>query len=1252
MTLQDGGANVAVVSRHAERILFCIFDGSTEMARIPLSERKGDVHYGFVPGIIEGTLYGLRAEGPWQPEHGRCFDPAKLLLDPYATRITGPFAHHPQLMAHGTESAPLVPKAIAGHAPDREKPLPPQRPHFIYEVGVKAFTKCHPDIRPETRGTVAALAEPAVLDHLKRLGVDTIELMPLCAWIDERHLPALGLANGWGYNPVSFMAPDPRLAPGGLADIRATVRALHDAGIRVVLDMVFNHTGESDVHGTTLSLRGLDEALYLRRAGKELVNDTGCGNTLALDEPHVLRLAMDAMRSWVTRTGIDGFRFDLATVMGRTASGFSPHAPLLAAIEQDPLLSRLIMIAEPWDVGPGGYQLGNFPPRWQEWNDRYRDEVRHFWRGDAHMAGAFATRLAGSSDIFSQRHRRPSASINFVAAHDGFSLRDSVTYPAKSNFANGEDNRDGNTHEPTWPHGDVKALLATLFLSRGTPMLTAGDEFGRSQNGNNNAYAQDNETTWLDWAKADQSLIAFTAALVALRHSLAPFLADSFLTGEREEDQPFPDAAWFGADGGPMNWQDDGATVLGLLLSAASKRVAFVFNRGSSSPSITLPHRGGYRWASMFCSGEGEGLPPASVTVFTEERITVSGISDDELAALAGAAGIEGEWWEVDGTHHRVSPETQRALLAAMGLSFHDDDALHHSRGLLARPAPIVTHADEPVLLWPAGERRRRILIESEHGMEERDLAPGIELSGSLPPGRYRIRAENEEAHPRWVIVSPGRCFVPEDIAGGKRVFGLASHLYALRHNGSDGIGDFETLRRFAELTEDVGGRYAGLNPLHHLFPSDRSRASPYQPSDRHYIDPLYISIAQLLSRFSLPETARVAEENRAAFAALDELLLVDYDSVWTAKSRVLESAFREFTPTADFELFRRDGGRSLIDHGHFEAERMGEAPIEARIAYRAFLQWLADVQLAEAGAHRNLYRDLALGCAIDGGEIKSHPAAFANGVSIGAPPDPFSAAGQVWNLPPFSPLALKGEGMEPMRRVISANMRHAAALRIDHVLGFARQFWVPQGAEGRFGAYVRFPLDALIAITALESQRHNCLVVGEDLGTVPEGLRDKLAEAAIFSYRVLWFEREGAGFKPPAAYPSQALACLASHDLPTFSGWRQGRDIEIARLIGQQDGLDLDARKAKRAAEANALDALAGDASSAAAHGLVASTASRIMLIQADDLAGEIDPLNVPGTDKEWPNWRRRVHVTVEKLAERPSAQDILNRVKQERAE
>jgi glycogen operon protein len=1256
VTIQGGGVNVAVVSRHATRVMFCAFEGDVEMARVALPQRLGDVHYGFIAGVADGTHYGLRAEGPWHPDQGHRFDSSKLLLDPYALELSRPFRHLPELAERGRDTAALVPKGVVRSIAGDARGLAPRRPEFIYEIPVKAFTRLHPGVAAPRRGTVAALAEPAIIAHLKRLGADTVELMPLTAWIDERHLPALGLANAWGYNPVSFFAPDPRLAPGGLAEIRRTVDALHATGIRVILDVVFNHSGESDEFGAVLSLRGLDNALYYRHADGRLVNDTGCGNTLALDERPVMQLAMDAMRSWVTRTGIDGFRFDLAPVLGRRASGFDANAPLLAAIEQDPVLGRLTMIAEPWDVGPGGYRLGQFPARWHEWNDRYRDDVRRFWRGDEHAAGAFATRLAGSSDIFAP-HRLPSCSVNYVAAHDGFTLRDTVSYAAKDNMANGEGNRDGNGHEPTWPGGDVRALLATLFLSRGTPMLTAGDEFGRTQGGNNNAYAQDNEITWLDWENADAGLIEFTCSLAALRTSLAPFIRDGFLAGAANGADQFPDASWVGADGGPMAWSEAAQAVLGLILSDGTKRVALFFNRGRSRAEARLPQRTGRRWLRIFCSGDGAALPPQSVTVFREERHGArKGLADAELVTLAGAAGIESEWWEVDGTHHTVGIDTMRALLKALGLPHATGDDAAEARRIIAAPTPIIGTAGRPILLAEPADSRRRIVVNGPAGETLLDVAPGSAGTLLLDAGCYACWVEGEPGTRRAIIVSPGHCHLPAEIIRGRRVFGLASHLYSLRHKAGEGAGDLETLRRLAELTDKLGGRYAGLNPLHHLFPADRSRVSPYQPSDRNYIDPIYISIARLIETLGLPKTRAAAETARAAFAQLDGLAHLDYAAVWAAKSKLLERAYAEFRGDPRFDAFVKDGGEALLAHGRFEAERAGEPSTGTRISYRAFLQWIADSQLETAARHGNLYRDLALGCAFDGGEIAADPDSFAAGVSIGAPPDPFSASGQVWNLPPFSPLALAQRDYRPMRRILAANMRHAAALRIDHVLGLARQFWVPKGTDGRDGAYIRFPLGALLAVTAQESQRHHCLVVGEDLGTVPEGLRETLAAAGIFSYRVLWFERAGSGFTPPERYPRQALACLASHDLPTFMGWRAGRDVGIALQLGLLDAAQAEDRLAERAREVRDLADMAhvkaDDAitMSAAVHGAVAQAPSQIMLVQADDLSGETDPLNVPGTDREWPNWRRRVSVAVEDLASTVLGAAIVARVRQER--
>ncbi|WP_353216195.1 glycogen debranching enzyme, partial [Sandarakinorhabdus sp.] len=467
--------------------------------------------------------------GEWVPEQGLWFDPAKLLVDPYAVQLDRRFVQDPALAMFGTDTAHLVPRTLV-QAP--VLPLASAAPMFdrgglIYEINVRGFSMCHPGVPPALRGTVAALAQPAVIAHLQMLRVAAVELMPITAWIDERHLGPLGLRNAWGYNPVAFMALDPGLCPGGVAELRATVAALHAAGIGVILDLVFNHSGESDVHGGVLSLRGLDDAFYARAPDGTLINDSGCGNTLDFDYAPVRALTFASLRHFVAACGVDGFRFDLAPIMAR-GPGFAPDAPLFAEIAADPLLADRVLIAEPWDIGPGGYQLGNFPANWLEWNDRFRDDVRRFWRGDGRLADV-VTRIAGSSDVFGDQCR----SVNFLAAHDGFTLADTVAYAHKHNHANGEDNRDGHGDNQSWNCGhegpsddpavlarraaDVRALLATLFASTGTIMLTAGDEFGRSQHGNNNCYAQDNAISWVDWQQRDRALEAHVATLAEVR---------------------------------------------------------------------------------------------------------------------------------------------------------------------------------------------------------------------------------------------------------------------------------------------------------------------------------------------------------------------------------------------------------------------------------------------------------------------------------------------------------------------------------------------------------------------------------------------------------------------------------------------------------------------------------------------------------------------------------------------------------------
>jgi glycogen operon protein len=556
-----GGIRFAVRARDAKSVQLCLFQDNRE-ERMEM-QRDGEIFAATVAGIGPGQRYNFRAHGDWKPQAGLFFDAEKLLVDPYAKLLDGRFACNPRLSQRGEDTAAAVPKAVVADSPPTKPTLPPlfKPGGLIYELNVQGFSRNHTDVPSALRGTIAALAHPAVIAHLQKLRVNAVELMPVVAWIDERHLPPLKLHNVWGYNPVVPMALDPGLAPGGVAELAATVAALRQADIGVILDLVLNHTGESDLAGPILSLRGLDNRCYARTADGSLVNHTGTGNMLNAADQVVRSLILDSLRHFAG-LGVDGFRVDLATVLARDPD-FDSRAPIFAAIAADPLLRDRIMIAEPWDMGPGGYQLGRFPSNWLEWNDRFRDDVRRFWRGDGQTAGVLATRMMGSSDIFAAEKTR---SVNFLAAHDGFTLADLVSYAEKHNEANGEKNRDGRDENYSWNNGiegttsdaailerrkaDMRAMLATLFTSRGSPMLCAGDEFGRTQGGNNNAYAQDNDITWLDWQNRDTELEDFVTNLAAAR---AEYLAD-------EAADLVPQAEWRDLEGKmmtPAKWEDE-----------------------------------------------------------------------------------------------------------------------------------------------------------------------------------------------------------------------------------------------------------------------------------------------------------------------------------------------------------------------------------------------------------------------------------------------------------------------------------------------------------------------------------------------------------------------------------------------------------------------------------------------------------------------------------------------------------------------
>ncbi len=646
-TTAQTDVNFAVFSAHAQAVELCIFDatGVHELQRIGFPARTGDVWHVRLIGAAAGLIYGLRAHGPWQPELGHRFNPSKLLLDPCARDIVGHFEWRSEHFASNTlDNAPHALKARVVDAGfdalfdwrGDQAPRTPIDQTVIYELHVKGFTALHDGVPASMRGTYAGLASPASIAHLKRLGITAVNLLPVHQHLDEQRLAAQGLSNYWGYNTIGFFAVEPgyamstgtgpagaietqtqtetettnaadRLSASPRDEFRAMVRGLHAAGIEVILDVVFNHTAESDADGPNLSWRGLDNRSYYRSMPDQsgvLDNLTGCGNALDLRHPRVLQQVMDSLRYWVSTMHVDGFRFDLAPVLGRGDHGFDARAAFFQAVAQDPTLQGVKMIAEPWDIGPGGYQLGRFPTGWLEWNDRFRDTVRGHWLGHRHGdetsqsadRGELAQRLTASAELFNQQQREPAASVNFITAHDGFTLHDLVSFNHKHNHANGEDNRDGHSHNLSWNCGEEgrsgnaqvlsrraalqRALLATLLLSQGTPMLCAGDELGHSQGGNNNPYCQDNATTWIAWSQADDSLIAFTALLIKLRRDWLP-LANRWLHGKADA-LGAPELLWLRGDGEPMqrdDWHDPQPGVLGALIGKPGKQADAVHSR-------------------------------------------------------------------------------------------------------------------------------------------------------------------------------------------------------------------------------------------------------------------------------------------------------------------------------------------------------------------------------------------------------------------------------------------------------------------------------------------------------------------------------------------------------------------------------------------------------------------------------------------------------------------------------------------------
>jgi glycogen operon protein len=652
----DGvGVNFALFSAHATKVELCLFDddGRREIERIVLPEYTDEVWHGYLPDARPGTVYAYRVHGPYEPEAGHRFNPHKLLLDPYAKALVGQLRWHDSLFGYRVgspkedlsfdrrDSATFMPKCrvVDPAFTWSETPAPriPWDRTIFYETHVRGFTKLHPAVPEQFRGTFTGLARAEAVNYIKSLGVTSVELMPVHAFLDDRHLLERGLRNYWGYNTIAFFAPEPRYMTSPWAnEFKEMVSRLHDAGLEVILDVVYNHTAEGNERGPTLSFKGIDNASYYRLlpdTPRYYINDTGTGNTVNLSHPRVLQMVTDSLRYWATEMRVDGFRFDLATILGREPYGFDEGGGFLDSCRQDPVLSGVKLIAEPWDIGPGGYQVGGFPPGWAEWNDKFRDTVRAYWKGDEGKLGDLAARITASADCFNRRGRKPWASVNFITAHDGFTLNDLVSYNDKHNEANGEDNRDGHANNHSWNHGvegptddpEITALrerqrrnlMATLLLSQGTPMILAGDEFGRSQRGNNNSYAQDNELSWIRWDEiddGDRALTDFVRRLAWLRHSNPVLRSTRFFTGEADPETGIKDVTWLtpaATEMGIEQWHDMRARCFGVLLDGRAQRsrtmdqrseavLLIVFNAYHDMVEFTLPEApGGGDWRCL-----------------------------------------------------------------------------------------------------------------------------------------------------------------------------------------------------------------------------------------------------------------------------------------------------------------------------------------------------------------------------------------------------------------------------------------------------------------------------------------------------------------------------------------------------------------------------------------------------------------------------------------------------------------------------
>ena len=1202
-TFDGRGVNFAVFSRVATRIEVCLYDPADphrEIDRCNLPEVSEHVWHGYVGDLRPGALYGLRVHGPYDPAQGHRCNPNKLLVDPYAKAVwseidwkqpvTGYTPEHEEadLSFDTADSAAGVPKGvIVDPTFDWGDDRPPETPWHrtvIYETHVRGFTKLHPDVPEELRGSYAGLAHPSVIKHLTDLGVTAVELLPVHEFADDGFLEDKSLRNYWGYSPLNYFAPEQRYAsdqrPGAqVAEFKAMVKALHAAGLEVILDVVYNHTCEGNHQGPTVSFRGIDNATYywLMPEARYYLDFSGTGNSLNASNPQVARLIADSLRYWVSEMHVDGFRFDLASTLGRVRRGeFSRQAPIFQIIGQDPVLSRVKLIAEPWDLGLGGYQVGNFPAPFREWNGKFRDALRRYWKGDENLASEIGYRLTGSADLFWGERGQPQSSINFITAHDGFTLHDLVSYGSKHNEANGENNQDGADDNQSWNHGvegetddpEIVALrdrqernmLATLLLSQGVPMLLGGDEMGRTQRGNNNAYCQDNALSWFDWKLDDRrrGLLEFTRRVIALRQRHPALQNSRFLVGDHMWDSQFKDLAWLRPDGiemDPEDWQKPWIASLGLMLGGdairmtneAGERIVgdgllLLMNAHHEPITFQFPAEAGPGWlfevdtaapqkpAGAACAGEYQ-VAPRALALFRQPL-------DQELARDAAAAPA------------RVARREMQQRRRRAGVVIPLFSIRSASQWGVGEIADIPKFAD-----WA-----------SQAGFSVLQLLPVNEVS-SVDASPYTALSAFA-LDPVYLSLEGCEDFVA---AGGREALSAGSRdkLAAL---GSAPLVDWTAAR---ELKSE-GITLAFRRFLRDEWTRDTARArqlAAFSKANRHWLD--------------------------------------DY---------------------ALFSVWHAQFGRGWFDWPSGPRDRNPHALNEARrehhdaILRTKWAQWQLDLQWRNArrGASAfgvELMGDLPFVVGVDSADVWSNRPLFRIDQHVGTAPDDSSETGQDWGLPVYDWEAFKDDDFSWIKaRAMRAGQLYSI-YRVDHALGFYRTYF--RSTDGKQSGYTPADERGQVALgeRIMRIMSRWGEVVAEDLGAVPPFLRPSLDKIGVPGYRVLRWEEEEERFRDPSSWPAHSVATNATHDTETTADWYDALTPEERDKLKRVPGLgDLDA--------AAPFNQKTGDLILRALY----RSPSTLALTLFQDVLGGRERINTPGS-VGGANWRFRASKTADEL-------------------